>query len=348
MFARDAVRGKPCARKPCAGRKSRTGSRPEAVRGQPAGCAREAARDDSSCRDSPVACLYSLLKEQRHEFKTRRWLTPHGIDPTTEQSVTTPRGQPPQVTSTSASCPLRESGPPRPRSRVEDTNGPPARRRTCKLRPTRRVGGPRGLVDLSGRLVRPVDAETSSPAHPRSGRAMPRHSRKAESYPTPHTGPHTWTPRTSSLQGVRSRRPHRDRGRGSSACASSRVQAEKRRSFARVLAGGGAWLAGAIPAVAAGAVAGKAAGDARVRRRDHAPCSRAAESSPTGPAGPAGPALSGPVRAGEAPRAWGPGGASARRARGARTREWERESRSRRAGRCTGPREQVHPKRPSP
>jgi hypothetical protein len=99
---------------------------------------------DSGCRDSPVACLYSLLREQRHEFKTRRWLTPNGLNPTTEHSVTTPRGQPPlvtTVTSTSASCPLRDSVPPRPRSRVEDTNGPPARRCSCKLRPTRRVGG---------------------------------------------------------------------------------------------------------------------------------------------------------------------------------------------------------------
>ncbi len=96
---------------------------------------------DSGCRDSPVACLYRLLSEQRHEFKTRRWWTPNGLDPTTEHTVTTPRGQPPLVTSTSASCPLRDSGPSRPRSRVEDTNGPPARRCSCKLRPTRKVSG---------------------------------------------------------------------------------------------------------------------------------------------------------------------------------------------------------------
>jgi hypothetical protein len=82
--------------------------------------------------------------EQRHEFKTRRWLRPNGLNPTTEHTVTTPHGQPtqpPLVTSTSASCPLRDSGPPRPRSRVEDTNGSPARRCSCKLLLTRRVGG---------------------------------------------------------------------------------------------------------------------------------------------------------------------------------------------------------------
>ncbi len=98
-------------------------------------------RVENGCRDSPVACLYSLLREQRHEFKTRRWSTPNGLNLTTEHTVTTPRGQPPLVTSTFASCPLRDSGPPRPRSRVEDTNNPPARRCSCKLRPTRKVGG---------------------------------------------------------------------------------------------------------------------------------------------------------------------------------------------------------------
>ncbi len=107
---------------------------------------------DSGCRDSPVACLYRLLREQRHRFKTRRWLTPNGLNPTTEHAVTAPRGQPPLVTSTSASGPSRprsrvghgpghgsvtapDTGRSRPRSRVEDTNGPPARRCSCKLRP---------------------------------------------------------------------------------------------------------------------------------------------------------------------------------------------------------------------
>ena len=98
-------------------------------------------RVDSGCRDSPVASLYSLLREQRNISNTVVGLTCNGVNPSTECTVTTSRGQPPLVTSTSASCPLRDSGPPRPRSRVEDTNGPPARRCSCKLRPTRRVGG---------------------------------------------------------------------------------------------------------------------------------------------------------------------------------------------------------------
>jgi hypothetical protein len=59
-----------------------------------------------------ILCTYLLARsyEQWHEFETRCWMTPNGLNPTTEHTVTTPRGQPPLVTSTSACCPLRDSG----------------------------------------------------------------------------------------------------------------------------------------------------------------------------------------------------------------------------------------------
>ncbi len=106
---------------------------------------------------SPSAYLLVRSNEQRRAFKSRRWMAPNGINPTTEHTVTTPRGQPPLVTSTSASCPLRDSGPPRPRSRVEgleDTNGPPARRCSCKLRPTWRVGGESSMTQWISPTIR--------------------------------------------------------------------------------------------------------------------------------------------------------------------------------------------------
>ncbi len=164
--------------------------------------------------------------EQRHELKTRPWRTPNGLDPTTQHTVTPPRGQrrsglmsDPQWPDPARGCldwpsrPCRVAGsaerrnrdrttwsaPPPvvrsetadrhaapvtggvpghgsrtpPRSQVEDAMGPPARRCSCKLRPTRRVVD--DAADSSGRRVRPVDAGAGSPAaRPRRGLAMMR------------------------------------------------------------------------------------------------------------------------------------------------------------------------------
>ena len=72
-------------------------------------------------------------------------------------------------------CPLRDPlwdpGPPRLRSRAVDMNCPTARQCACGMRPDSesRSGVADGVVDQSGRPIRPVDAETGSAALPQSG-----------------------------------------------------------------------------------------------------------------------------------------------------------------------------------
>jgi hypothetical protein len=114
-------------------------------------------RVDSDCKVSPLFVYIAYSNEKPHELKTRRRMTPNGLNPTTEHTVTTPRGQPPLVTSTPASCPFQDSGPPRRRSRVEDTNGLPAfamlvyvAARKCVVKPGMRAG--RVALDLARRF----------------------------------------------------------------------------------------------------------------------------------------------------------------------------------------------------